>query len=243
MELFAIKTRVLHPPQDNLFEVLDTYLTDVREGDVVVVTSKVVSIHEGRCVPMKGTDLNSLIMEEAERVFHPSGRPRPMSITNHALIGRSGIDESNGEGYYTLLPVDSFASATRIREHLMKRHTLTKLGVVITDSHSLPFRYGALSVALGCAGFEPVVDNIGRPDLFGRKMEFSKTNIVDALAASATLVSGECDEAQPIQLARGIPNLVWTNEDMRDMLFVPYEEDLYKDLYKDFKSPKRDEHP
>lgn len=237
MELFAIKTRVLHPPQDNLFDVLDSYLTDVREGDIVLVTSKVVAIHEGRCVPMGEHDLSILIREEADLLFHPEGRFRPMTITNHALIGRSGIDESNGEGYYILLPEDSFASAHAIRNHLRSRHGLTNLGVVITDSHSLPFRYGAMSIALGCAGFVPVTSQIGKPDLFGRAMEYATTNIVDALAAAATLVSGECDEAQPIQIARGVPNLEWTDGDVRDTLFVPYEEDLYKDLYTDFKKP------
>lgn len=237
MELIPIKTRILHPPKDDLFEVFDTYLTDIQEGDVVLVTSKVVAIHEGRCVPIEGTDKVTLVREEAERIRLREDQKKPLTITNHALISSSGIDESNGEGYYVLLPTDSFVSAHTIHAYLKNRHGVSKLGVVITDSHSLPFRYGAMSIALGCAGFIPVTSQIGRPDLFGRKMEYAKTNIADALAAAATLVSGECDEAQPIQIARGVANLEWTDGDVRDTLFVPYEEDLYMDLYKDFMNP------
>jgi dihydrofolate synthase / folylpolyglutamate synthase len=234
MELIPIKTRILHPPKDNLLEVLDTTLTDVREGDVLVITSKVVAIHEGRTVPIEGTDKKALVLHEADRIYQREGRSKPLTITNNALISASGIDESNGDGYYILLPRDSFASARMFREYLMKRHNLSKLGVIITDSHSLPFRYGAMSIAIGCWGFEPIESHIGRADIFGRVMQYSKTNISDAIAGATTLVSGECDEVQPIQIARGIPNLVFTNNDPRPAFFVPYDEDIYRDLYKDF---------
>ena len=108
------------------------------------------------------------------------------------------------------------------------------MGVVITDSHSLPFRYGALSVAIGCWGFEPIISHIGRPDLFGKPMEYSKTNLPDAIAAAATLISGECDEAQPIAIIRGIPEVSFTDEDPRPTFLVSSEEDIYRDLYKGF---------
>ncbi len=235
MELIPIKTPTLHPPQDDLLKVLDESLTDPRNGDVVVITSKVVAIHEGRCVPILGTDKEALVRREADFVYHPHGRRKPHTLIHHALISSAGIDESNGEGYYILLPEDSFESARVLRAHLMERHKLTELGIVITDSHSLPFRYGAMSIAIGCWGFEPVESHIGRTDLFGRVMEYSKTNIPDSIAASATLVSGECDESQPIAIARGIPNLVWSEVDPRPTFFIPYQEDIYRDLYRDFK--------
>ena len=208
MELIPIRTRVLHPPKDNLIDVLNSSLIDVTNGDVVIITSKVVAIHEGRCVPIRGTDKEKLILKEAESVLYPSWRKIPITITNNAVISSSGIDESNGEGHYILLPKDSFESARILRKHLMERHHVSTLGVVITDSHSLPFRYGAMSIAIGCWGFEPVLSHIGRTDLFGRVMQYSKTNLPDSIAAAATLVTGECDESQPIAIARGIPNLV-----------------------------------
>ncbi len=235
MELIPIKTRVLHPPQDNLYEVIDIALTDVREGDVVVVTSKVVAIHEGRCVLIEGTDKETLVRKEADALCERGEGKKPLTITNNALISASGIDESNGEGYYILLPEDSFASAQAIHTFLTEKYHLSKLGVIVTDSHSLPFRYGAMSVAIGCWGFEPVESHIGRTDIFGRVMQYSKTNLPDAIAAATTLVSGECDEVQPIAIARDIPNLVFTSDDPRPQFFVPYEGDLYYELYKDFK--------
>lgn len=237
MELIAVKTRVLHPPKDNLLEVIDTSLTDIRERDVVIVTSKVVAIHEGRCVPIEGTDKEALVRREADALYHPEGKTKPLTITRHALISAAGIDESNGEGYYILLPEDAWRSAREIHAYLVKKCGVSELGVIITDSHSLPFRYGAMSVSIGCWGFEPVESHIGRPDLFGRTMQYSKTNLPDAIAAATTLVSGECDEAQPIQIARGIPNLVFTDRDPRPSFFVSYEDDIYRDLYRDFKKP------
>jgi dihydrofolate synthase / folylpolyglutamate synthase len=237
MELIAIKTRVMHPPHDDLFEVIDTSVTDIRDGDVAIVTSKVVAIHEGRCVPIEGTDKKKLMEQEAEYLYTLTWRDTPLAITNDAIIGQAGIDESNGNGYYILLPKDSYASAQSIRTHLMTRHKVTRLGVIVTDSHSLPFRYGAMSISIGCWGFEPIQSHIGRPDLFGRTMQYSKTNIPDSIAAAATLISGECDEVQPIQIARGIPNLVWTDNDPRTSFIIPRSEDIYRDLYRDFKKP------
>lgn len=238
MELIPIKTRVLHPPYDDLFGVLDAALSDLREGDVVVITSKVVAIHEGRCVPIHGTDKETLIRDEADLLSYPEGRTKPHTIIHNALISAAGIDESNGEGYYILLPKDPFASARTLHDYLKNRFSLREIGVVITDSHSLPFRYGAMSVAIGCWGFAPVESHIGRPDLFGRMMQYSKTNLPDSIAAATTLVSGECDECQPITIARGIPNLTFTDTDPRPEFFVPYEEDIYRDLYKDFHAPQ-----
>lgn len=236
MELIPIKTRILHPPKDNLCAVLDTSLTDLRERDVVCITSKIVAIHEGRCVLIEGTDKRMLIESEATHIYYPEGKKKPLTITHNALISSAGIDESNGEGYYVLLPTDSFESARTIHAYLTKKYGLDKLGVVITDSHSLPFRYGAMSVAVGCWGFAPIESHIGRPDLFGRTMEYSKTNIPDSIAAATTLVTGECDEAQPITIVRDIPNLVFTNVDPRPEFFVQPEDDIYRDLYKDFKN-------
>lgn len=236
MELIPIRTRIFHPPQDSITDEL--HKLSLNEGDVVVVTSKIVAIHEGRCVPIVGADKDALVREEADYIFHPEGRSKPLTLTNHTFISAAGIDESNGEGYYILLPKDSFASAEWIHDELRRHHGISNLGVVITDSHSLPFRYGAMSVAIGCWGFDPIESHIGRPDLFGREMHYSKTNIPDAIAAATTLVVGECDEAQPIAIARGVTNLVFSNEDPRDKFFVPYEEDIYRDLFKDFREPQ-----
>lgn len=238
MHYIPIKTRTFIPPQDNLFTVLDESLTDVQEGDVIVVTSKVVSIHEGRCVPMEGTDKSELVRREAEYIFNPEDRVHPLTITHHALISAAGIDESNSSGYYTLLPEKPFESAQEIYQYLRKRFNREHLGVIITDSHSLLFRYGAMSVSIGYWGFVPVESHVGRADLFGRLMKFSSTNIVDSISAGCALVTGECDESQPVVIVRNVPNVVFTDVDVREKLLIPFEEDIYKSLFKDFKKLK-----
>ncbi len=237
MQIFPVKTRIFNPPQDDLYRALDESLHDAREGDVVVVTSKIIAIHEGRCIPMEGTDKPSLVRREAEYIFNPTERAHPLTIKFNALISSAGIDESNGSGYYILLPKEPFTSAQEIHTYLKKRFALTNIGVIVTDSHSLPFRYGAMSVSIGYWGFEPVENHIGRPDLFGRLMKYSKTNLVDSIAAASALVSGECDESQPVVIARGVPNLVFSEDDLREKLLIPREDDIYKSLFKDFKKP------
>ncbi len=237
MNIFPVKTRVFTPPKDDLYAVLDEYLHDVQKNDIVAVTSKVVAIHEGRCVSMDTIDKPSLIREEAEYLLDTEYRPYPLTVKYHALISGAGIDESNGAGYYVLLPTDPYGHARTIHTYLKKRFNLSNVGVIITDSHSLPFRYGAMSVSIGCWGFRPVESHIGKPDLFGRTMKYSSTNLVDSLSAACALVSGECDEAQPIVVLRDVPNIVYTEEDVRDELLIPREEDIYRILYKDFKKP------
>ncbi len=235
MQLIPVKTRVFYPPQDDLYEILDESLSDVQERDIVLVTSKVVAIHQGRCVSMANVDKEELVKAEADYIFNPAEHKHPLTIKYNALISSAGIDESNGSGYYILLPAKPFETAREIQKYLKNRFGLKQLGVIITDSHSLPFRYGAMSVSIGYFGFEPVTSHIGRSDLFGRVMKYSSTNIVDSLASASALVSGECDEAQPVVIARSVPNIVFSEEDLRDKLLVPRAEDIYRDLYKDFK--------
>ncbi len=235
MQLIPIKTKILTPPKDDLFAVLDQSLTDIKEGDVILITSKIVAIHEGRCVHMDHGVKEDLVEREAEYLYQGNGSTKPLTIIHHALISAAGIDESNGLGYYILLPKDPTTSAQMIHTYLCDRFQVHNIGVIITDSHSVPFRYGATSISIGFWGFQPVESHVGRSDLFGRVMKYSSTNIVDSLAAASALVCGECDESQPIVIARGVSNLVCRDADMQEALYVPYELDIYKNLFKDFK--------
>lgn len=233
MEYIPVSTRALVPPKDDLLGILDASLPALCEGDVVLVTSKVVAIHEGRCVPVGSVEKDTLIMQEADYMYvKPSGKIQ--TISHSMLVASAGIDESNGDGHYVLLPEDAFESAQKIHAHLTKKHGLKNLGVVITDSHSLPLRYGSLSATVGCWGFEPVEMHTGKQDIFGRITRYAKSNKADALAAASALVSGECDERVPIVIARGVPNLVFTDEHPRAKLFVPMEDDFFKSLFSHF---------
>lgn len=235
MHYIPVKTRALLPPKDDLFHVLDETNMNLQEGDVLLVTSKVVSIHEGRCIEIGSVDKNEYVRAEAEFIYSYDLSRRPLTVVHNALISSAGIDESNGNGYYTLLPKDPFRSARHIHKHLCETLGINTLGVIITDSHSTPFRYGALSIAIGCHGFEPIASHTGKKDLFGRVMVYSKTNLPDAISGGATLVSGECDEAFPLVIAREVPNLVFTNRDVKDEFFVSYGEDLFSPLFAQFK--------
>lgn len=234
MELIPVKTRVLTPPQDDLLAVLAEALPPLKEGDVVLVSSKVAAIHEGRTVPVVGADKAALVAAETDFTISREYYRLPLTVTRHTFLGAAGVDESNGNGYYVLLPEDAFVSAKRLHEHLREQYRLENLGVIITDSHSGPFRYGATGVAIGWWGIDPLEDHRGRIDLFGRVIEYERSNLVDGLAAGATVVMGEVDEGVPVVIARGVPRLVFTDEDTRDRLFVPYREDLFRVLFERF---------
>ncbi len=239
MEFIPIRTRVINPPKDDLFAVLEESLTVVEEGDVVLITSKIVSIGEGRCVPIKEVDKKELTLEEAEYTYIIPETGRVVTITRGAVISGSGIDESNAEGHYVLLPQDAYKSAREIHAHIQNKCNLQDVGIIITDSHSLPLRYGAQSVSIGSWGIAPINSHIGKTDIFGREIKFARTNIVDSLAAASTLVCGETSEQTPIVIARNVPNLTFTSDDPRKNLLVKRDEDFYGVLYKDFGKGKR----
>lgn len=238
MQYIPVKTDILHPPKDDLWKLFDTFLPLVHEKDIVIVTSKIVSIGEGRCVLIGSEEKGKMVEKEAEYTLVVEGR-HPLTIVHHALISGAGIDESNGDGYYTLLPEDPYRSAKEVWNYLRERFGLEEVGVIITDSHSLPLRYGAMSVSIGFFGFLPVERHVGKPDLFGKLMKYSSTNLADALSAGATLVSGECDECQPIVIARGVPSVRFTDIDTKDAFLVSIEEDIYQPLLKEFTKSDR----
>jgi len=234
MEYIPIKTRIIQPPQDDLFQVLDECLTDVREKDVVAISSKIISIHEGNCVPFD-TDIRAeLIEQEADFMIPRDYWYSPLTVTRSAFIGTAGIDESNADGYLIPLPKDAFLSAKNIHNYLCKRFHVEHIGVVITDSHSTMLRRGAMGVAVGWWGFHPTIDHVGEKDLFGREMKVEVANVVDGLAAGATVVMGEVAQCQPVVVIRGASDLTFTDQDTKHELFVSLEEDTFRVLYQSY---------
>jgi F420-0:gamma-glutamyl ligase len=234
MYFIPVKTRVLTPPQDDLFSVLEESLPLLQEGDVVLVSSKVVAIHQGRAVKMGTAHKIDLVQKSADFMIHRDYTSAPLTVTHNTFLGAAGIDESNGDGYYILLPDDMFGFSEMLHEYLCKKYELTKLGIVITDSHSAPFRYGATGVALAWWGINPMEDHRGRLDLFGREIQYERSNLVDGLAAGATVVSGEVDECIPVVIARDVPRLTFTEDNTKDQLLVPYKEDLFRVLFEKY---------
>ena len=239
MQYIPVKTRIVQPPQDDLYAVLDEYLSDVQEGDIVAISSKIISICEGNCVPYDEELKRVMLRQQADLVIEREYWGSPLTITNSAFIGTAGIDQSNADGYLVSLPKDSFVSAQGIHSYLKERFDLTNVGVIVTDSHSTPLRRGAMGTAIGWWGFAPTIDHVGEADLFGREMKIEVSNIVDGLAAGATVVMGEVAECQPVVVLRNVPDLRFTDRHTKDDLFVPLEEDTFRILYEKY-LPKND---
>jgi dihydrofolate synthase / folylpolyglutamate synthase len=232
MELIPIRVRPLKAPQDDLFDALSRSNLKLKEGDVVAVSSKVVSIGEGRTVPVEGTDKETLIEQEAEWIIclpNPTYRSR-FTINKGSMAGSAGIDQSNGNGHYILYPSDPFTSAKRLRSFLMKTYGVKKLGVLITDSTSIPLRRGAIGFALSWDGFVPLKDYRKKKDLFGREFKIEVANIADGLAAGAVVAMGEGGEGTPVVIIRGAP-VTFGNKKTREPLITAPENDLFAPLF------------
>ncbi len=234
MHIIPITTRVFFPPKDDLFGILDQSLPRLTERDIVVVTSKVVAIGEGRCIPA-GTKAEKevLIAKEADYLARFSeGRRSLFSIKGHTVVGSAGIDDSNGNGYWILWPKQPMKSAKRIWDFLRARDRLQRLGVIITDSYSTPMRLGTLGISIGFFGFHPVVRHIGKKDIFGRKFKFSRTNLADGIASAAVLTMGETNERKPVAVVREVPLLRFVPYDTSRELLIRPKEDIYYPILK-----------
>lgn len=239
MQVDAIQTRTLVPPHDDLCEAIAHSALTPHEGDCVAISSKVVSVWEGRCVraePDVRAQMHRIAREESTAYLeHAAEYPnaRFWTYTRGTLISRAGIDQSNGDGYLVLWPEDPGASARALHAWLCHTYHLSRLAVVITDSHTLPFRRGAVGFALGWAGFDPLVDHRGTPDLFGRPLTAEHTNLADSLAACAVLAMGETSECTPLALIRDAAYLTQQIGRVSDHR-PPYEVTMHEDAYVPF---------
>ena len=236
MQYTPIKTRVIEPPQDDLMAVLNESLTTVDEGDVLVITSKVVSIHLGLCIPKAEVETHALTEAEADHVMYKApGKTLPLTIKHHTLLYRAGIDSSNSGDYYTVLPKDPYREAAHIRTHVQHQYGVKNLGVIISDSTVLPFRKGVVGISLGVAGFVPFrTHDPSQKDLFNEPVIATSTNLADALAAGASVVSGEADESTPIVQIKNVPNITFTDQVIEADYLMPPERDLYRPLLDHF---------
>jgi coenzyme F420-0:L-glutamate ligase / coenzyme F420-1:gamma-L-glutamate ligase len=217
----------------------------LRDRDVVVIAQKIVSKAEGRMVDLAGVVPSAEAVELAAQVGKDPKivqvvlsdsvrvvRSRPnLMIMQHRLgfvMANAGVDQSNvheadGKHRALLLPVDPDGSAERIRAALS---TEADIAVVISDSFGRPWRRGTQGVAIGAAGLPALIDLRGQPDLFGRILEVSIIGFADEIAAAASLLQGQADEAQPVVILRG---LTWNapNCPVSDVVRPP-EEDLFQ---------------
>ncbi len=237
MKFIKIKIRPILPPKTNIYPLFDEYLSKLKDGDVIFITSKILAIHQGRCLKIEPRiNKRKLIKQEAEKYIigrKPAGK-FILSIKEHTLIPTSGIDESNGNGYYILWPQKPSLLAREVCEYLQKKSGVKKLAVIITDSHTTPLRYGVTGISIGFFGLDPVYNYIGKEDIFGRKLKSTKTNIVDALAAMAVLLMGEGKEQTPIVILRNAKFINFRRKSTYKRLVIPANQDIYSPLLKIF---------
>lgn len=206
MLVTAIKTEKVLPRSTTLTALLDQYLKKFPDESVLVITSKVVALCEGRFLPHDTALKEEAIIAEAD-YYLPKEHSRygiPLTITDNAFIARAGIDASNTNGHYSLLPKDSYATAKKIRTYLIKRFGIKNAGVIVVDSHSTPLRRGTLGVAIGWSGFHALKNYENLPDIFGHHFT-THQNHADALATTACLAMGEGDEQTPLCLITDVP--------------------------------------
>ena len=240
MQFLPVKTRKFLPPKDDLYEIFSRYLPELKEGDILVLASKILAIHQGRCVDKlhAAKDKSRLIKQEADYSLPPHavrGAEIILTIKDHTLIPSAGIDESNGNGYYILWPKNANRLCQEICQYLKKRHKIKKLAVIAADSHTIPLRWGTLGISIGFFGLEPLRDYRGRPDIFGRKLKYTQSNLVDSLAAMAALMMGEGKEQTPMVIIRGLRSAKFTNKPAHQKLVIDPKKDLYYPILKPFK--------
>lgn len=240
MHFIPVKTKVLPPPKSNLYKVLEDSLPTLHENDVVFITSKVLAIHQGRCVPMATTTKEVLIQQEADSVLPGSRleeRCMILTVTKHILIPNAGIDESKSSGYYILWPNEIEQTLKRIWVWLRTKHKVKNIAVVATDTHTSPLRLGVTGVAIGLFGMEPLNCYKDRLDVFGNPIQ-TRVNIVDPLAAMAVLFMGEGDEQTPVLIARNVPGIEFVTKPTYNKLVVPLDKDIYAPLFDGFNDLK-----
>jgi coenzyme F420-0:L-glutamate ligase/coenzyme F420-1:gamma-L-glutamate ligase len=216
-------------PGDVLADMIAAH-ADLQDGDVVVVTQKIVSKAEGRLVPVDPNDPRShkqVVLDESVRVLRRRG-DLIMTETRHGFVcANAGVDLSNVErGMAALLPLDPDRSARRIRDGLRAR-TGVDVGVLVSDTFGRTWRRGVTDVAIGTAGIAGVVDLRGTSDAFGRELQVTEVCVADELAAAAELVMGK-SAGVPVAVIRGV-NTEWLRESsVRAEIVRPYHEDLFR---------------
>jgi coenzyme F420-0:L-glutamate ligase/coenzyme F420-1:gamma-L-glutamate ligase len=233
----------VRPGDDLEALVADAVGGNLRSGDVLVVTHKVMSKAEGRLVHLAAVEPSALAKEYAARwgkdprqievVFRESRRIVRMdrgvviAETRHGFVcANAGVDASNvpGEETVCLLPIDPDRSAARLREALRRRLGV-EVPVVVSDSFGRAWRFGITDVAIGVSGMDPLADYRGQSDPHGYPMEASVLAVADELAAAAELVMGKTDGV-PVAIVRGYeyPRGEGTGQD----LLMPPERDMFR---------------
>ena len=223
-----IKTKVFEEGE-SLLAFTARYFNSLTEKSIAVVTSKIVALAENRTAIAGDVKAKEKLIRKESDVALPTKHVW-MTLKNGMIMASAGIDESNACGKFILLPKNSFKTARLLRKKLQQKYGIKNLGVLITDSRTVPLRSGVTGVALGYAGFRGIKDYKGQKDIFGREFKFSSVDVADSLATAAVLVMGEGREQQPLAIIKGAP-IEFSNKTYHKELDIAIRDDMYLPLF------------
>lgn len=215
---------------DDLATIIGDALSGIEDGDILAVTSKIVSKAEGRQV--LAADREEAITAETVRLVarreHPGGVTRIVENRLGLVLAAAGVDSSNTpEGVVLLLPEDPDASAHRLATALRARFGV-RLGVLVTDTLGRPWREGQTDVAIGAAGIRVLDDLRGSTDASGRRLDVTVAAVADEIAGAADLVKGKAS-GRPVAVVRGLAHLVGELDlSGARALIRPAEQDMFR---------------
>lgn len=231
MEVIPIKTEYFNEGE-SLLDFISKYVPSLEDGDVLVITSKIIAISQGRTHD-KIEDKERIMIEESTDTIKTAWGTT-MTLHEGRWCAGAGIDESNAAGKLVLFPNNLDEETSSIRKILQDKYRITNLGVVVTDGRSTPLRPGVTSTAVASSGIKLLRSYIGKGDLCGHTMHYSRMNVADSIAAAAGLVMGEGAEGVPLVILRGAPVEFTEEATPKSELYIEPKDDLYKEVYKKY---------
>ena len=239
MKVEGLKSALIKE-KDDIVEViekaLESHQKTLQEKDVLVITSKVLAVCQGRIDNIDGNcsykegAFKNLIQKEAGELFETDFGY--LTLNEGHLIPNAGIDRSNvPKGKVVLWPENSPEEAKRIQEILCKKYNLNNLGVIISDSTCSPLRPGVHSISIGNFGFEGVEDCRKHRDLYNNEMKVTMKAVADNLATAASVVMGETNESTPFVIISDAP-AKFTNKAQEEHT-IEVDKDLFFGIYND----------
>lgn len=228
MYLEAVKTPIFKKGENLLAFLKKSLPLKLSEKSIVVITSKIVALSQRRVVKPSQTDWDKLIKKESDWAI-PT-KYCYLTLKEGVIAPNAGIDKSNAAGQWILWPKDSWRVTATLWRQLRRHYRLKNLGVLITDSRTLPLRKGIVGVALAYAGFKGLRSYVGKQDIFGYVLKFSRTDVADSLATAAVLLMGEAAEQTPLAVITEAP-VIFSRKVSEKELRINPADDIYRPLF------------